>query len=228
MWIPRDYTASFAQLVACWLYRSVLRMVAVQNNAKGQLHPRNMIRSDNRSAGQLDIPWPSTRRLSGAERSLPSGNDSQLRPPPNPSPPAEHLESGNDSGKIILGGNTPPGNHYLRMPPFVDTSPTHGIALPFVRGFLDLIPVKNLYLHCNELCNYNQLTAAGSSSVVKKVNVTVPYLGIIQDNQINDFDYIDVSNKILRRLNFRFSDEFNKTVNFNNVQCSLSLTFFKS
>ena len=45
----------------------------------------------------------------------------------------------------------------------MDTSPTHGIALPFVSGFVDLIPVKNLYLHCNEISNYNQLTVAGKS-----------------------------------------------------------------
>ena len=110
----------------------------------------------------------------------------------------------------------------------VDTSPTHGVALPFVSGFVDLIPIKNLYLHCNEICNYNQLTVAGNSSIVKKINVSVPtYLGIIQDNQINDFDYVDVNGRILRRLNFRFSDEFNKTVNFNNVECSFSLTFFR-
>ena len=108
----------------------------------------------------------------------------------------------------------------------MDTSPTHGVALPFVSGFVDLIPVKNLYLHCNEICNYNQLTVAGNSSIIKRINVSVPYLGIIQDNQINDFDYVDVSGKILRRCNFRFSDAFNKTVNFNNVECSL-FNFFQ-
>ena len=107
----------------------------------------------------------------------------------------------------------------------VDTSPAHGIALPFVSGFLDLIPAKNLYLHCDEISNYNQLTVADISSIVKKINVSVPYLGIVTDNETNDFDYTDVSHKILRRLNFRFSDEFNKTVNVNNVECSFSLTF---
>ena len=109
----------------------------------------------------------------------------------------------------------------------VDNAPTHGIALPFVSGFLDLVPIKNLYLHCNEISNYNQLTVAGNSSIIKKIPVTVPYLGIINDNEVNEFDYVDCSNKILRRCNFRFSDEFNKTVNFNNVDCSFSLTFFR-
>ena len=68
---------------------------------------------------------------------------------------------------------------------------------------------------------------AGNSSIIKKINVTVPYLGIINDNDINEFDHVDCSNKILRRLSFRFSDEFNKTVNFNNVDCSFPLTFFR-
>ena len=80
-------------------------------------------------------------------------------------------------------------------------------------------------MHCNEICNYNQLTVAGNSSIIKKTNVAVPYLGIIQDNQIKDFDYVDVSSKIPRRLNFRFTDEFNKIVNLNIVECSFSLTF---
>ena len=109
----------------------------------------------------------------------------------------------------------------------MDTSPTHGIALPFVSGFVDLIGIKNLYLHCNEISNYNQLTVAGNSSIIKKIPVSVPYLGIITDNEVNDFDYVDCSNKILRRLNFRFSSEFNQTVDFNNIECSFSITFFR-
>ena len=89
------------------------------------------------------------------------------------------------------------------------------------------MPFKSLYLHCNEISNYNQLTVAGNSSIVKKINVSVPYLGIINDNELSSFDYIDVSNKMLRRLNFRISDNFNQTVNLNNVDVSFSLTFFR-
>ena len=135
---------------------------------------------------------------------------------------AEEIANQNEFTDIDVS-NFQPINKVLNI---VDTSRTQGIALPFVSGFVDLIPVKNLYLHCNEISNYNQLTVAGNSSIVKKINVTAPYLGFIQDNQINDFDYVDVSSKILRRCNFRFSDEFNKTVNFHNVECSFSLIFF--
>ena len=68
---------------------------------------------------------------------------------------------------------------------------------------------------------------AGNSSIVKKINVTVPYLGISNDNELCNFDYIDVSGKMLRRLNFRLTDHLNQNVNLNGVDISFTLTFFR-
>ena len=82
-------------------------------------------------------------------------------------------------------------------------------------------------MHCNEISNYNQLTVAGNSPIVKKMNVSVPYLGIINDNELSSFDYIDVSNKMLRRLNFRSTNNLNQAVNLNGVDVSFALTFFR-
>ena len=98
---------------------------------------------------------------------------------------------------------------------------------PYTTNFVDLVPFKSLYLHCNEISNYNQLTVAGNSSIVKKVNVTVPYLGVINDNELSSVDYIDVSGKMLRRLNFRLTNNLNQVVNLNDVDISFTLTFFR-
>ena len=68
---------------------------------------------------------------------------------------------------------------------------------------------------------------AGNSSIIKKIHVTVPYLGIINDNELSSFDYIDVSNKMLRRLNIRLSDHLNQNINLNGVDISFALTFFR-
>ena len=100
-------------------------------------------------------------------------------------------------------------------------------VVPYVTGFIDLTPVKNLYLHSNEISNYNQLTVAGNSSIVKKIPVNVPYLGIVNDNELSTVDYIDCSQKLFRRLNFKITDQFNKVVNLNEVDISFTLTFFK-
>ena len=113
-----------------------------------------------------------------------------------------------------MGNTTPAGDSY-----------TH--VAPYTSNFIDLVPFKNLYLHCNEISNFNQLTVAGSSSIVKKIPVNVPYLSIINDNELSSVDYIDVSNKMLRRLNFRLANHFNQVVNLNDVDVSFTLTFFR-
>ena len=35
-------------------------------------------------------------------------------------------------------------------------------TVPYLAGFIDLSPAKNLHLHCNEISNFNQLTAGNS------------------------------------------------------------------
>ena len=104
---------------------------------------------------------------------------------------------------------------------------TYDFNTSYYSGFVDLQRVKSLYLHCNEISNYNQLAVAGSSSIVKKINVTVPYLGIINDNELGSVDYVNVSGKMLRRLNFRLTDHLNQIVDLNGVDISFTLTFFR-
>ena len=114
----------------------------------------------------------------------------------------------------VIGNTTPATDAYTNV-------------VPYTTNFIDLVPFKSLYLHCNAISNYNQLTVAGNSSIVKKINVSVPYLGIINDNELSNVDYIDVSSKILRRLNFRLSNHLNQVINLNGVDISFTLTFFR-
>ena len=114
----------------------------------------------------------------------------------------------------VIGNTTPATDAYTNV-------------VPYTTNFIDLTPVKNIYIHCNEISNYNQLTVAGNSSIVKKVPVNVPYLGIINDNELSAEDYIDVSGKILRRLNWRLTDHLNQVIDLNNVNISFTITFFR-
>ena len=100
-------------------------------------------------------------------------------------------------------------------------------TVPYITGFIDLTPIKNIYLHCNEISNFNQLTVAGNSSIVKKVPVNVPSLGIINDNELSAEDYVNVSGKMLRRMNWRLTDHLNQVIDLNNVDISFTITFFR-
>ena len=114
----------------------------------------------------------------------------------------------------VIGNTTPATDAYTNV-------------APYTTNFVDLTPIKNIYIHCNEISNYNQLTVAGNSSIVKKVPVNVPYLGIINDNELSSVDYIDVSNKMLRRMNWRLTDHLNQVIDLNNVDISFTITFFR-
>ena len=113
----------------------------------------------------------------------------------------------------VIGNTTPATDAYTNV-------------APYTTNFIDLTPVKNVYLHCNEISNFNQLTVAGNSSIIKKVPVNVPYLGVINDLELSSVDYIDCSNKLFRRLNSRCTDHLNQNINLNGVDISFTLTFF--
>ena len=55
----------------------------------------------------------------------------------------------------VMGNTTPATDAYTSV-------------APYTTNFIDVVPIKSLYLHCNELSNYNQLTSSGYSSIVKK------------------------------------------------------------
>ena len=68
---------------------------------------------------------------------------------------------------------------------------------------------------------------AGNSSIIKKIPVNVPYLGVMNDNELSNADYVDVSGKLFRRLNFHLSDHLNQNINLNGVDVSFTLTFLR-
>ena len=139
--------------------------------------------------------------------------DGEVAPVANVFSDPVNINSLNSINRVI--GNTTP------------TTDAYTNVAPYTTNFVDLVPFKSLYLHCNEISNYKQLTVAGNSSIVKKINVTVPYLGVINDNELSNVDYIDLSSKLLRRLNFRLTNNLNQVVNLNDVDISFTLTFFR-
>ena len=107
------------------------------------------------------------------------------------------------------------------------TEKVNSTADPFVSGFVSFLPVKNIYIHCNELSNGNQLCSFGTSSIIKKVPVLTSFGNLIYDNELILNDANDVSMRSLRRLHFRFTDASGRVLNMNGTTSSFSLTFFE-
>ena len=83
---------------------------------------------------------------------------------------------------------------------------------PFVSGFVNLLPMKNIYLTSDSLTNGNQLAPYGVARVLKKIPITAGFGNVIYDNEILMNDANDVSIRHLRRLHFKYVDAYGKTV----------------
>jgi hypothetical protein len=95
----------------------------------------------------------------------------------------------------------------------------------WVSGYVVLLVLRNLYLTCSELRDAKQLGSTGACNIIKKIPINAPFGSVIYDNEIISVDYINVSNRVLRTLHFKFVNSYGNVVDLNNVNCSFSLTF---
>jgi hypothetical protein len=92
-------------------------------------------------------------------------------------------------------------------------------------GFLDLFPIRNLYLTCSGLGNFNTMSVSGDRSIVKKIPVNAGYGEMIFDQSVVGIDYLDCSRQTLSRIGFQLKDVFGRVVNLHGNHFSFSIVF---
>ena len=107
---------------------------------------------------------------------------------------------------------------------FESTVPTN---TTWTSGLMNLNPFNSLYIVCTELSDFHYSAPDGySNSIIKKTNMMFNVGGITINQSaplIND--WIDVSNRSLKRLRFRITDSRGKTVDLHNQPVSFTLIF---
>ena len=91
-------------------------------------------------------------------------------------------------------------------------------------SLMNLNPFNSLYIVCTELSDFHYSAPDGySNSIIKKTNMMFNVGGITVSTSpplVND--WIDVSNRSLKRLRFRITDSRGKTVNLHNAPVSFT------
>ena len=94
-------------------------------------------------------------------------------------------------------------------------------------GLMNLKPFNSLYIVCTELSDFQYSAPDGySNSIIKKTNMMFNVGGITVSTSpplVND--WIDVSNRSLKRLRFRITDARGKTINLHGPNVSFTLLF---
>ena len=96
---------------------------------------------------------------------------------------------------------------------------------PYVSGYVDLIPIRNIYIASSGLGNFNTMSISGERAIVKKVPVAAGYGEMLHDQSVIGIDYLDCSKQTLSRLGFQLKDVFGNTLNLNGQHCSFSIVF---
>jgi len=92
-------------------------------------------------------------------------------------------------------------------------------------GFLDLLNIHNIYIHCPNLGHFNSIGVRGESTIIKKVPVSSSFGYLIIDTVVSPHDKMDVSRQNVKTIHITLKDVSGNVINLHGANCSLSLIF---
>ena len=94
-----------------------------------------------------------------------------------------------------------------------------------VTGYIDMYPLRNIYMTASGLGNFNTMSVAGDRNIVKKIPVNAPHGEVIFDQTVTGMDYLDCSRQTLSRLGFALRDVYGTVIDLNENHISFSIVF---
>ena len=94
-------------------------------------------------------------------------------------------------------------------------------------AYLDLHSTRNLYLQSSALASYDTVSNFGNDTIIKKIPVRANFNEVIFDNASEGFDYLTVSRRTLRHIDFRLVDTQNNIIDMRGTHWSFSIVFQK-
>ena len=102
---------------------------------------------------------------------------------------------------------------------------TPQIGVTVKTSLVDLRRYHNIYLSSPTLSSYSTLGPRGENNIIKKVPVTSDYGSMIFDSVVASHDWVNVSKRLLKTLEFRLSDAYGRNIDFHGILVSFSLIF---
>ena len=90
-------------------------------------------------------------------------------------------------------------------------------------GFIDLLNVHNVYLHCPNLGHFNSIGVRGGNTIIKEVPVSSSFGYLIVDSVVAPHDKIDVSRQLIKTVQFSLRDVYGSVINLHGAAIGFSL-----
>jgi len=95
----------------------------------------------------------------------------------------------------------------------------------FVSGYIDMYPLRNIYMTCSGLGNFNTMSISGDRNIIKKIPVNAGHGEVIFDQTVTGMDYLDCSHQTLSRISFKLKDVFGNIIDLHGNHLSFSIVF---
>jgi len=95
----------------------------------------------------------------------------------------------------------------------------------FRSGFVDMYPLRNVYLTCSGLGNFNTMSVSGDRNIIKKIPVNAGFGDVIFYESATGLDYLDCSHQTLSRISFQLKDIHGNVIDLNGSHISFSIVF---
>ena len=92
-------------------------------------------------------------------------------------------------------------------------------------GFLDLLSIHNIYMHCENLGHFNSIGVRGENSIIKKIPVSSSFGYLILDSVVSPHDKMDVSRQTVKTIHITLKNVSGNVINLHGANCSFSLVF---
>ena len=101
----------------------------------------------------------------------------------------------------------------------------YNAVVPFESGAINLQPFSNIYIHGNNLCNYNTIGPLNERTILKKIPVSADYNRMIFDQCVLLNDYNDCSHNTIKTLYFQLKSSQGDIIPLKGCNWSFSLVF---
>ncbi len=98
-------------------------------------------------------------------------------------------------------------------------------ATSFATGYINMFPVRNIYITSFGLGTFNAMSISGERAIVKKVPVTAGYGEFIHDQTVVGIDCLDCSKQTLSRIGFQLKNVYGERINLHGHHWSFSIVF---
>ncbi len=95
---------------------------------------------------------------------------------------------------------------------------------PFVSGYIDMYPLRNIYMTCSGLGNFNTMSISGDRNI-KKIPVAAGHGEVIFEQTVTGMEYLDCSRQTLSRVSLQLKDVFGNIIDPHGNHISFSIVF---